>query len=55
MNKDVIERESESESESESDIDNTNSRSAFHEHVWWIAIFVGVVIIFVVVRVLGAF
>ncbi len=47
MNKDTIERES--------DIDNTNSTSAFHEHVWWIAIVVGVVIIFVVARALGAF
>lgn len=46
MNKDVIERES--------DIDNTDSRSAFHEHVWWIAIVVGVIIVFAIARSLGA-
>ena len=46
-NKDAIERESDSE--------NTASTSAFHEHLWWIAIVVIVVAVFVVVRALGAF
>jgi hypothetical protein len=37
MNRDSIERES--------DIDNANSTSAFHEHTWWIAIVVGIVVV----------
>ncbi len=46
-NKEAIEREGE--------IDNTDSTSAFHEHLWWMAIVVIVVAVFVVARALGAF
>ncbi len=45
-NKDAFERENDGE--------NTVSTSAFHEHLWWIAIVVIVVAVFVVVRALGA-
>lgn len=41
-NKDVVEQES--------DIDNTSSTSAFHEHIWWIALVIGVIVVFAVAR-----